>query len=183
MPRDGAGISATMVSGNALGLILLVAGFAGLIAALGWLRRRSVAEALPYFSRQTLLSRGELAFYHALRQALPEGVAVSFKVRLSDLINCSGSAWKAGYGARISQKHIDFVIIDAGSTRILLAVELDDRTHRQSIRRERDAFVDRALEAAGVPILRVAAAAAYNPSALRAEVSEFLDGDVSRRRP
>ena len=99
---------------------------------------------------------------------------VAPKVRLSDLINCSADAWKAGFGGRISQKHVDFVLVDSGSTAIVLVIELDDRTHLQANRRERDVFVDRALRAAEIPILRVTAAANYDVKRLRQTIAETL---------
>lgn len=129
---------------------------------------------LPYFARTHLLSKGELAFYHALRGVLPAGLIVSFKVRLSDVINCPGDAWRQGFGARISQKHLDFVVVDAGTTAVRFVIELDDKTHARRDRRERDDFVDRALGTAGVPILRVPAAASYDPAALRGAVAASL---------
>jgi hypothetical protein len=142
-----------------------------------WLFLRSAlrrARRLPYFPRPFLLSKGELAFYHAMRQVLPPRLLVSFKVRLSDVINCPGDAWRQGFGARISQKHLDFVVVDAETTAVRFVIELDDRTHQRRDRRARDAFVDAALNAAGVPILRVAAAARYDLARLRQELSAAL---------
>ena len=46
------------------------------------------------------------------------------------LIGCDGAAWKQGFGGRISQKHVDFVVVDAQSTENVLVVELDEKTHR-----------------------------------------------------
>jgi hypothetical protein len=125
---------------------------------------------LPYFPREHLLTRGELAFYHAMRRVLPPRLHVSFKVRLSDVIGCPGSAWKEGFGARISQKHLDFVVVDSDTTAVRFVVELDDRTHQRRDRQERDRFLDSALAAAGVPILRVPAAASYDPARLRGQI-------------
>ena len=149
--------------------IAYLVGACAALLALWWFLRhlRSRLRRLPYFPRQFLLSKGELAFYRAMCQALPPRVLVSFKVRLSDIINCPGGAWKQGFGAKISQKHLDFVVVDAATTAIRFVVELDDRTHRRRDRRDRDAFVDAALAAAGVPIVRVPAAASYDPAWLR----------------
>ncbi len=149
----------------------------GIIVALVVVAVRSLSRStatLPYFSKETLLSRGELAFYRHLRQAVPRGVSVSFKVRLSDLIGCSAQGWREGFGAKISQKHVDFVLVDSETTAILLAIELDDKTHLAADRRERDRFVDRALSAAGVPILRVPAAAEYDLREIKSAVNESL---------
>jgi very-short-patch-repair endonuclease len=97
------------------------------------------------------------------------------KVRLADVINCSGEDWKQGFGGRISQKHLDFVIADAASTAIVLAIELDDRSHRRADRQQRDTFVDRALAAAGIPMVRVPATATYDARALSAVLARKLD--------
>jgi hypothetical protein len=137
---------------------------------------------LPYFARSHLLTKGELAFYQSLRLALPDGLIVSFKVRLSDVINCAGDAWRQGFGAKISQKHLDFVVVDAATTAVRFVIELDDRTHARRDRRERDAFVDRALATAGVPILRVTAAPSYDPAALRSAVLSSLSRAPHRPR-
>ena len=142
-----------------------------------WLLLRDLwrrLRRLPYFPRPFLLSKGELAFYHAMRHVMPPGLVVSFKVRLSDVINCPGHAWKQGYGAKISQKHLDFVVVDANTTAVRFVIELDDRTHHRRDRRDRDAFVDAALAAAGVPILRVPAAASYEPARLRQELTAAM---------
>lgn len=151
-----------------------------------WAIGRRGAARLPYFSQEFLLSKGELAFFRILRRALPDGVMVAPKVRLADVIGCTGEGWKRGFGARISRKHVDFVLADEATARILLVVELDDRSHQRADRRKRDAFVDDALAAAGVPILHVTATAAYDPSKLRREIglglryAEAARGDAVR---
>jgi hypothetical protein len=132
------------------------------------------AGTLPYFSKDFLLTKGEHAFYDVLRRSLPEGVGISMKVRLADVIGCSGAAWKQGHGGRISQKHLDFVL---ASTAILAAVELDDKTHQRRDRQERDDFLEQAMAAAGVPLVRVPAAANYDARGLR----EMLKLQVENR--
>ena len=156
--------------------LLLLAGAGLLVVAwlTAWLRGLLGPPPLPYFSKDRLLSKGELAFYRVLRQVLPQGVSASMKVRLSDVIGCTGDGWRSGFGAKISQKHVDFVLVDVVTTAIRLVIELDDRTHRLPDRQDRDTFVNRALAAAGVPILHVPAAAAYDPRALRGDVSAAL---------
>jgi hypothetical protein len=148
-----------------------------LLLVLLWLVARVLRRGrrgLPYYSREYLLTRGELAFYRVLRQALPPRLHVSFKARLSDVIGCPGWAWKQGFGAKISQKHLDFVVVDADTTAVRFAVELDDRSHQRRDRQARDLFLDRALAAAGVPLVRVPAAASYDPARLREELRAVI---------
>jgi hypothetical protein len=132
------------------------------------------ARKLPYKPRPTLLSRGEAAFFFALRAAVRGRYLIAFKVRLADLITCGESAWKEGFGHMIARHHLDFVICDFQTTDIRLAVELDDRSHDRPARKKRDAFVNEALAAAGIPLLRIQAAASYDPSSLAEAVESHL---------
>ena len=94
---------------------------------------------------------------------------------MADIINCNDNDWKRGWGPRISAKHIDFVLIDAKSTRIHLAVELDDSTHRMvQSRIDRDIFVNKAFETAGVPLLRINVQHHYQLDELKDLISQSV---------
>ncbi len=108
-------------------------------------------DALP---RGVLLP--ELRF-HDVPLRVTRGVALSAKVPRMDMVRASDDLWKE-YGARGGGMRLDFVPADAETTEPRLVVELDDRSHRRADARERDAFKDGALRAAGVPVLRVTAA-------------------------
>ena len=165
-------------------LLAFAAACLALLLLAWWAIGRRGATKLPYFSQEFLLSKGELAFFRVLRRALPDGVLVAPKVRLADVIGCTSDGWKRGFGSRISRKHVDFVLADEATARILMVVELDDRSHQRADRRQRDAFVDDALAAGGVPILHVTAAAAYDPAKLRREVGVGLrHADASQDQP
>lgn len=162
-----------MTDDLALTLALSVAAIGlafGVLALVRKLRRKP----LPYYAKEHLLSKGEMAFYRVLSPAVPQGLGISMKTRLSDVIGCTAEGWKAGWGAKISQKHVDFVVFDPVTSAILLVIELDDRTHDLPERRSRDVFVDDALAAAGVAILRVPAARAYDLDDLREQVEHML---------
>jgi hypothetical protein len=167
------------MSSDLVVFVLMLGGLLAAVAVLVAILKRFTGPrypqgALPYFSRGYLLSKGEAAFYHALRQAVPPGLTIAPKVRVSDVIGCDAAAWKRGFGGRISQKHVDFVLVDARTTALVMVVELDDKTHGRRDRRDRDDFVDRALAAAGIPVLRVPAAAGYDADELRAQLDEAL---------
>jgi hypothetical protein len=59
-------------------------------------------------------------------------------------------------------------------TAILLVVELDDRTHRQPDRQERDHLVDAALALAGIPVVHVTAAAGYDRREIGSQLEKAL---------
>lgn len=128
---------------------------------------------LPFTRRDALLSPAELRFYRVLMGAAPPGLAVFAKVRLMDVVQVPGDAWRQ-YGAPGSGMHLDFLIVDAATTAPRLVIELDDKSHWQAEARTRDAFKDAALASAGVPILRVTAAGRYHVGELRTRVMRTL---------
>jgi hypothetical protein len=128
----------------------------------------------PYRRRPALLSRGELAFYRVLVWAVRDRWSISVKPRLADVIWCPPSLWDSPAGARVAQKHLDFVVYDRETTAIVLAIELDDRSHARRERRARDAFVDAVLDGCGVVLLRVRAAAAYDAHVLRTRLEAAI---------
>jgi Protein of unknown function (DUF2726) len=140
-------------------------------------RHKARCRPLPYEGRSSLLSQGELVFFCALRSAIGARYGVSLKTRLADVLSCPPELWDAAHGRRISQKHVDFVLYDPLTARIVAAVELDDRTHEQRDRRKRDAFLDQALHGAGVVLIRFRASSGYLPYAIRRQI----EAAVTRR--
>jgi hypothetical protein len=136
-------------------------------------------DVSQYRSRHYLLTRGELAFFRALKKALGDRWLLFAKVRLADVVTCSDSLWDQGPGRRIAQKHLDFVVCHPGSLRIVAAIELDDRSHARLERRQRDTFLNRLFRSAGIPLLRYPARAVYDIGQL---TTFWNDSDASRRR-
>jgi len=124
----------------------------------------------PYFSRETLCTAAELRFYKVLQKVVLKNQIICPKVRLADIINCSDINWKKSYGAPIAQKHIDFVLIDSESSKILLCIELDDATHDLPNRKKRDIFINKTLQSASIALLRIKVAKGYDMAFLKKEI-------------
>lgn len=122
---------------------------------------------LRYVGCGSLLTEAERGFYPVLVEAARAGAEpclVMCKVRVGDLIRpAEGLDRSAATGLRnrANQKHVDFVVVRASDFGVVAAVELDDASHRQKGRRERDAFLEGAMAAAGVRLVRVPWARAY----------------------
>jgi len=130
---------------------------------------------MPYVACDALLTRAELKFYNQLRAVVPNHTAIMMKVRMGDIITCTDVQWRAGWGPRISAKHIDFVLIDPITTVVKVAIELDDSTHRtNSDRIKRDKFVNKAFEVAGVTLLRIPVQKYYDRNSLMRLVNETM---------
>lgn len=128
---------------------------------------RAKRPSLPYKKRDYLLTPAERSFYEVLRGITQDQVHVFPKVRLLDLLYLpKGTEDRQAHMNRIQSKHVDFVLCDLQNVRPLLVIELDDASHEREDRKQRDAFVDQALEAASLPILHVPARHTYAPKEL-----------------
>jgi hypothetical protein len=127
-------------------------------------------ELLPYERRESLLSRGEFAFYRVLSRAVAPRHGISMKTRLADVVRCRPELWDTIHGRRLSQKHVDFVVYDRFTAAIVSVVELDDRSHNAPDRRDRDSFVDGVFRSLGIAIVRVRAASSYDIDGLRLQL-------------
>lgn len=136
-------------------------------------------RVLPYRRRGPLLTRGEAAFYRVLRKAVDQRYHIAFKARLADLVTCSDAAWEKGFGHFIARQHVDFVLCDYRTTEVVVAIELDDKSHARQSRRRRDRFLDETLSAAEIPLLRVRAAARYEVETIRSAIAEAIQESES----
>lgn len=141
---------------------------------------RSLSSSSTYMPKAYLLSHAEQRLFMALRKALGARIHIAPKVRLADIVVCNANATDFASLSRISQKHVDFVLLDPKSSRLLAAVELDDRTHLTLATRRRDEFVNELLNAVGLPLLRVQAAYEYNRYVLQQQLALALS---KRGRP
>ena len=135
---------------------------------------------LPYHRKKYLFSLGERPFFAALLHAVDHTQYHIFaKVRLCDIIGVNkGTGRYQSFFNRIQSNHIDFLICDKVNIRPLLAIELDDSSHQRKSRQQRDEFVDAALKAAGLPLLRIPAAHAYDPTKIAQQINAHIIRDA-----
>ena len=120
--------------------------------------------------KQTLMTAAEQAFFDVLEPLVRSSCRVSSNVRLADLFEVRHGAGRQTAFNRICSKHVDFVLSEHGSSRILCAIELDDKSHQRPDRIQRDDFVNELFAAQNLPLLRVPFAWTYNVPGLRAEL-------------
>lgn len=148
---------------NIVGLVVLVVVVVAIKYLLPLLLSKSKPTTLPYVAAP-LLSPAELSFMRVLEQAVGSDYRISPKVRLGDVIDVkrglSRQEWQSAFN-RIQSKHIDFLICDADYL-TLCAIELDDSSHEQSNRQDRDDFVNKALWSAGIKLVRFTVKSSYS---------------------
>jgi very-short-patch-repair endonuclease len=119
---------------------------------------------LPYEKQPSLFTPAERSFLGVLEQAVSNQFRIMGKVRLGDIVKVkTGLDNKTRQSAfnRIQSKHVDFIACDPNDLSIQFAVELDDKSHEREDRQDRDAFVDKVMDAAGIPIIHFQAKRAY----------------------
>lgn len=118
--------------------------------------RRSLDFRADDYKAKPLLTRWELAALGEMRRELPQTLHICPQVRLADLLDVIPTEPGQRQVAlnRVASKSVDFAVIDTAG-RVLLVVEIDDRTHERPDRRERDRLVDAVLRHCGIPVRRV----------------------------
>ena len=154
----------------AIGIIALFV----ILAVLKLLRGRVRGES-PYEAKSNLLTPAELKFLGVLDQVIGSHYRIMVQVRLADVIKVRkglDNSTRSTVFNRIKAKHLDFVACDPSDMSVKFAIELDDSSHKQTKRMERDAFLNNAMQSAGIPLHRFAVKREYEPR----EVYDVLFG-------
>ena len=110
-------------------------------------------EIPPYIKKKSLLGEREQVLFHRLIEALP-GHYVMPQVRLADIVGVKKcDDWQSWFN-KVSRKSVDFVICDKAFV-VLACIELEGKMHELEARKKADNTKDEALNAAGIPIVRI----------------------------
>lgn len=113
-----------------------------------WGERESV---WPFFARKPL-TRPEQVLYHRLVKALPHHIVLA-QVQASRVLGVKKGFNFTAWQNRVNRLSIDFLVCLKDAT-VVAAIELDDASHETPRRQEADHKKERALAAAGIPIVR-----------------------------
>lgn len=114
-------------------------------------------DALPLpartISAKPLLSLWERAVIDSVREQLPPRHHLCPQVRLLDMLSVQDQdrSRQQTTRNRLGSKSVDFAIIDPDG-RVVLVIELNDRSHDRPERQDRDRLVQAALDQAGIPL-------------------------------
>jgi hypothetical protein len=126
--------------------------------------------------RDALFTPAERSFLGVLDQASVGRYRVFGKVRIADVITpakgLDKSTWARTFN-RIKAKHFDFVLCDPQTLEVKAVIELNDKSHSNSRRIERDELVGRACADAGLALRMLKARRSYSVEAIKQLVSEI----------
>jgi hypothetical protein len=135
----------------------------------------------PFRLRDDFLSAAEFSFYRVLFLAVGSQATICPKVNLADIFFVARPNDNSGLRNKINRKHVDFLLCDPATMKPRCGIELDDSSHARRDRQDRDEFVDKVFQAAGLPLVRVPAQSAYNPTVLLSMIAPHLTGHPPAR--
>lgn len=115
----------------------------------------------PYQLKSKVLSYNEGKMYRILGEYCNRNYLILLsKIRIADFIDTiytedmeNDEEYYNKKKYKITSKHVDFLICEPEHFSPLIAIELDDSTHLEKDRQERDEFVDNIYNTVGLPIL------------------------------
>ena len=152
--------------------------------------QREIARSVPlnitsidlprYQKRRSLLTKPEHNFYRALMMANNSQFSLFTKVRMGDFVFLANEPQDRKFHSnQVQCKHVDFLLCDNYSLEPLLAIELDDSSHKQYENYERDEFKNNTFRSIGLPVLRIDIQKEYSAESLRIRIAEAINSKPS----
>jgi very-short-patch-repair endonuclease len=117
---------------------------------------RSRKPRFDYARRDCLMTPAERECFIALLSEMGQDYHFFPQIHLDAIVTSAQAGGDRFHAFRhINQKSVDFVACSKTTLQPLFVIEVDDRTHRQSKRIERDQEVERILHGAGIPLIRI----------------------------
>ena len=137
-------------------------------------------EYFPYIKRKYPLTLKERELFAILQEMYGTEFHVFPQIHIASLLSVRNGErrWQT-YFNKIIRKSVDFVLFDKQNMGPMVAIELDDKTHEQNSRMERDSFVDGAFKAAGIPLVHIKTHELEN----RIEVKQKIDLALPKYEP
>lgn len=147
-----------------------------LTSLLSFFRRSKTTaqEILPYRLRDDFLSPAEFSFYKVLASLVGSRLIILTKVRLADIFFVARPNENVLYFNRISQRHVDFLLCTPSTMKPVVGIELDDASHNQPSRQQRDEFVDKVFLTAGLPLLHMPVQREYNSREISTRLAQLF---------
>ena len=120
-----------------IGIVILVAVIAVVVLKLSTAQAQATAGGIV---SRPIMTENELEFFHRLQRALPEFYVFPQMAAnaLLQVVQGLDSRKRVGLRNQFAQKHVDYVLCERETLRVVALIELDDRTHRTEKDEARD---------------------------------------------
>ena len=126
-------------------------------------------KSFLYEPKKSLMTPSEFEYFKCIQSVLPEGYFIQAQANLASFIHRTD-------GARFQNelyRNVDFIVTDL-SYKPCIVLEINDRTHLTSARRERDEKVKHICEEAGIPLIRLWTSYGVNREYIQKRITEAL---------
>ena len=107
-------------------------------------------EKFLYSLKSSLISKNEQLFYDTIKEVIPDGFFVFPQINLASFINRTDDARFHNELFR----NVDFLITNE-KYQPLIVIEINDQTHLNADRKERDEKIQKICQEAGIPIIKL----------------------------
>ena len=152
--------------GNSLATTYTLIAIAAIIAAILLSSRRQPRQDTKHaqpvrgddlavwpFEPMPFMTDSEVRFFALLQEAMPEHFIFA-QVQLSRLVQATDPQDAAFWFNRICRMSADYVLVDRDAQTVIAVIELDDWTHDKPERKRADQKKTKAIESAGLPLIR-----------------------------
>ena len=135
---------------------------------------KTIENKLHYKKKTYLTTKNELKLYKILLDICTKYNLILFtQVVLYEIIEINDKPYSKNYTKyfnKIRSKSIDFVIADKETTRIRLCIELDDFSHKQKKRIDRDEFINTLFKDLDINLLRLPVTNYYDINKIESKI-------------
>ncbi len=136
-------------------------------------------ERHPIVIRE-FFSRAEYRLWHCLRQVVryQSNTDLLSKVRWEDVWQAKRGPMHMKYRGFLRSRHVDYALYDRTKNRILLLIELNDRSHQQPDRKERDERLKEFCLETGMPLLILYPSKYFDQDYIRQRIEKAINGGL-----
>lgn len=127
-------------------------------------------ENFLYSLKRSLISHNEQLFYDAIKEVIPDGYFVFPQINLASFIDRTDDARFHNELFR----NVDFLITNE-KYQPHIVIEINDQTHLNSDRKERDEKIQKICEEAGIPIIKFWTSYGINKDYIKAQIEKQLN--------
>ncbi|SNY53965.1 Protein of unknown function [Arsukibacterium tuosuense] len=165
-------------------MLLLVA----LVVLVAMVASRFIDNSNPFQvqRRSSLFSPVERSFQNLLEKAVEGEYKILNRIKLADLIEVKENANEKARRStlvKLNAKYLDFVLCSADDLRVIAVLDLVNNSNKDGHKAAPDWFVSGALEAAGVPYLRIKIKAGYTAADLKHALAQRLGKPTVKPEP
>lgn len=142
-------------------------------------KNNSIDYKQYYKPKTYVITLNELKFYNVLLEIAKELDLILFsQVSLYNIIKPKDNLdykTRTIFFNKIASKTIDFVLVDKTNCKIRLCIELDDSTHKQEKRIQRDKFINELFNSLNIKLLRYNVYPVYYKETLKKRIQECMN--------